>query len=122
MNLPALLPIRSATRSSPIDGQQPGSSRASAPCQQSSISNAHSDEQEAHILQAQITMNTKLIAEIEKLRKQQDQSAKENQVLRVKLTQMNEQLTYLKKKITEKDADLRLNKKDGDENSDPNAI
>ncbi|XP_031637055.1 ATP-dependent RNA helicase ddx46-like [Contarinia nasturtii] len=75
------------------------------------------NEQQAEVLQTQISLNAKLMKEVDALKEERsqllktvEQSNKEKEVLKMKLVRSSEQLEYLKKKLAKKH----------DENIDPN--
>lgn len=83
------------------------------------VTDASEEAEKDELMYAQININSKIMAEIEELRedrkqhlKQIEQYAKEKEVLKVKLLQMNAQLQNFKRKAD--------NKNGKDENDDPN--
>lgn len=91
------------------------------------------EDEQAELLRAQININTQIMGQVEHLRKEREQfmkqleqAAKEKQVLKVKLTLMNEQIQNLMKKANknqsgkDEDAGPSKGKANDDENADPN--
>lgn len=69
---------------------------------------------DAEAMQAQIRINTRMMAELETLRKDMDSVKKQRDFFKIRLSQTTDQLVYLKKKVGKKHVGV------GDENQDPN--
>lgn len=104
----------------PIDNARPSTSSGNASTAPSLSGNVglNSDEQ-AEMMRTQINLNTKVMEEIGILRRERaelmkkiEQDQKEKEILKMKVSQMNEQMLRFKKKASEHQAN--------DENVDPN--
>lgn len=102
-NIPSLIPLKAGAQGS---AQGPSSTVISGQFAQRADADA-----DAVAFQAQLQLNTKMMADLEQLKKDMGLIQKQRDVYKMQLDQSNERLEYLKKKIN----------KNNDENADPNA-
>lgn len=122
-NIPSLIPLTSMATGQ-IVTQTPSSVQSVAkgpPTNQNAgksvsqgLSKNGAENIDAEAMQAQIRINTRMMAELETLRKDMDSVKKQRDFFKIRLSQTTDQLVYLKKKVGKKHVGV------GDENQDPN--
>lgn len=79
---------------------------------QNATRDSFNNDGDAEAIQTQIRINTQMMAEVEKMRKEMDKVNKERDFFKIKFSKAKDQLEYLKKKFAKKN--------EQDENIDPN--